>query len=71
MNICVLQGGRQAVLHWDTAVYAKEDSSFEEVFSFECWHYCSKGLEDALDGFKYEKQLCCTLKEKEVKRTIL
>lgn len=58
MNICVLQGGREAALHRDTAVHAKEDSSFEEAISFELlrsWHYCSKGLEDALDGFKYER----------------
>lgn len=57
MNICGLQGRREAALHWDAAAHAKEDSSFEEAVSFELlrfWRHCSKGLEDALRGFKYE-----------------
>lgn len=53
MNIFVLQGGREAVIHRDTAAHAKEDSSLEEAIPFELlrsWCYCSKGLH----GFKYE-----------------
>lgn len=64
MSTCVLQGGWEAMLCWDAAVKAKENSSFEEAISLEfhrSWCYCSKCLIYVLHGFKYESSaLCCS-----------